>query len=134
MAFNVDTWMKVAEVIAQESKAERQKVGAVLVKDDRILSTGINGMPPGFPNKCEDEHNVTRPEVIHAESNAISWAARNSGGTNGATLYSTLAPCSVCAGLVLSAGIHAVYYRNAYRDSGGLDILRARGLFVKQLV
>jgi len=133
MAFDPETWMRVAEVIARESKAQRSQVGAVLVKGDRIISTGINGMPPGFPNECEDEHGNTKQEVIHAESNAVAWAARNNGGTDGSALYTTLSPCAVCAGLILSAGVSSVYYRTSYRDSTGLDTLRARGISVTHL-
>jgi len=117
-----DTFMSVAELIAQHSRAEREKVGAILVKDKRIISIGFNGTPAGFPNECEVD-GVTLPEVLHAESNAISKCAKSAESSDGAILYVTLSPCLECAKLIIQSGIKEVYYRREYRKKEGLDLL-----------
>lgn len=142
--------MKVASVYAQLSSARRLKVGAIVVKDDRIISIGYNGTPPGWDNTCEDMHytspwvneltggeNITytlktRPEVIHAEANAIAKLARSSESGSGSTMFITHAPCMDCAKLIYGAGVNKVYYREQYRDSAGLKFLEKCGVEVLQ--
>jgi dCMP deaminase len=130
----VDAFMDTAERFAQLSSAIRLKVGAVVVKDNRIISIGYNGMPAGWTNDCEnlvriedDEHGryeyKTKPEVIHAEANAILKLARDGESGNGASLFCTHAPCIDCAKLIYGAGISSLYYCNAYRDDSGIDFL-----------
>jgi len=127
----VDAFMDTAERFAQLSSAVRLKVGAVVVKDNRIISIGYNGMPSGWTNECENtiQHSddtvttVTKDEVIHAEANAIIKLARDGESGNGASLFCTHAPCIHCAKLIHGAGISKVYYRNSYRDTSGLDFL-----------
>jgi len=120
--------MATAENYARLSSATRLKVGAVIVKDNRIISIGYNGMPSGWSNKCEttDELGnmpVTKPEVLHAETNAIAKVARSSESSEGATLYTTHAPCMNCAKLIHQAGIARVVWRDAYKTSDGLKFL-----------
>jgi len=128
----MDKWdmahMATAENYARLSSATRLKVGAVIVKDNRIISIGYNGMPSGWSNKCEttDELGnmpVTKPEVLHAETNAIAKVARSSESSEGATLYTTHAPCMNCAKLIHQAGIARVVWRDAYKTSDGLKFL-----------
>ena len=111
-------FMQMAELTAGNSHAIRSKVGAVLVKDGRVISAGWNGTPYGFPNACEEEHTdiatgektlVTLPYVIHAEMNVICFCAKNGINTDGTSLYITLSPCEKCALLLIQAGIKAVY-------------------------
>lgn len=134
--------MKTAETFAELSTARRLHVGAVIVKDDRIISIGYNGMPAGWDNNCEDElrwpnghvaHLKTKPEVLHAETNAIAKLARSSESGLGATLFVTHAPCLDCAKLVYQSGINSVYYRNSYRDEVGLQFLEKAGVQVEQI-
>jgi len=123
--------MDVAERFAQLSSATRLQVGAIVVKDDRISSIGYNGMPSGWDNNCENIIGVhknepvlkTKPEVIHAESNAITKLAKSSESGAGATMFITHAPCMDCAKLIYQSGITTVYYRTAYRDTSGVDFL-----------
>lgn len=120
--------MATAENYARLSSATRLKVGAVIVKDNRIISIGYNGMPAGWTNECEttDELGnmpVTKPEVLHAETNAIAKVARSSESSEGATLYTTHAPCMDCAKLIHQAGITRVVWRDAYKTSDGLKFL-----------
>lgn len=137
----VDAYMDVAERFAQLSSAVRLHVGAIIVKDDRIISIGYNGMPSGWDNVCEfveyDDNGdplgtKTRPEVLHAETNAIAKLARSSESGLGATLFVTHQPCLDCAKLVYQAGIDTVYYRNQYRDSAGVEFLEKAGVKVLQ--
>lgn len=124
--------MDTALRYAQLSTAKRAQVGAVIVKDGRILSIGYNGMPSGWDNQCEytvddamgyDTHK-TKPEVIHAESNAITKVARSSESTEGSTLYTTMLPCLDCAKLIYQSGIREVYYKDVYpKGTAGLDFL-----------
>lgn len=123
--------MDTAERFAQLSSAKRLQVGAVVVRDSRIISIGYNGMPSGWTNECEDVVQLsddtvvlkTKDEVIHAEANAILKLARDGESGSGSTLFCTHAPCIHCAKLVHGAGISKVYYRNSYRDTIGLDFL-----------
>lgn len=118
----LDTYMNVARLFAEHSSAKRKKVGAVIVKDDRIISIGYNGMPADWDNECEID-NVTKPEVIHAESNAIAKLAKSTESGNGATMFITCSPCIQCAKLIYQAGITEVYYAESYRNDDGVNFL-----------
>lgn len=163
-------YMDVAERFAAESSAKRLKVGAIVVKDDRIISIGYNGMPSGWDNNCEDvewmgdaggwlnpeeieaqwphmglymdddgeEYGrryrlVTKPEVLHAETNAISKLARTTESGLGATMFCTHAPCMDCAKMIYQSGIKEVYYKHEYRSTSGLDFLKKCGILLRQL-
>jgi dCMP deaminase len=133
--------MDTAERFAQLSSAKRLKVGAVVVKDNRIISIGYNGMPAGWTNDCENVVQLsddtvvlkTKDEVIHAEANAIIKLARDGESGNGSTLFCTHAPCIHCAKLVHGAGIETVYYRDAYRDEDGINFLERCKINVKKI-
>ena len=134
--------MKVAETYAELSSARRLHVGAIIVKDDRIISIGYNGMPAGWDNNCEDEIKwpngdikflKTKPEVLHAETNAIAKLARSTESGNSATLFVTHAPCLDCAKLVYQSGINSVFYRNDYRDEDGIQFLEKAGVRVEKI-
>ena len=127
----IDLYMRIAETVAETSSAKKLKVGAVCVKDHRILSIGYNGTPPDYDNKCEHETEnglITRPEVIHAEQNAIFKMARDGQPALGATMFITHAPCMECAKAIKTCGINTVYYRNAYRSTEGLMFLHDLGV------
>lgn len=137
----INAYMDVAERFAQLSSAVRLKVGAIVVKDDRIISIGYNGMPAGWDNTCEymefddngDELGLkTKAEVLHAETNAIAKLARGSESGDGATLFVTHAPCIDCAKLVYQSGIKRVYYRKQYRNTDGVDFLKNANIEVIQ--
>jgi dCMP deaminase len=127
----IDAFMDTAERFAQLSSAKRLQVGAVVVKDNRIISIGYNGMPAGWTNECEEVIQLlddtvelkTKDEVIHAEANAILKLARDGESGNGSSLFCTHAPCIHCAKLIHGAGISKVYYRESYRDKIGLEFL-----------
>jgi dCMP deaminase len=119
----IDAHMATAEVYAKLSSAKRLQVGCVIVKDNTIIGIGYNGMPTGWTNECEDESGLTKPEVIHAESNAISKVARSTNSTQDADLFVTHAPCIHCAKLIHQSGIKSVFYRNTYRDEYGIEFL-----------
>ena len=118
----IEAYMDVAERFAQLSSAKRLQVGAIVVKDDRIISIGYNGMPSGWDNVCEHE-DKTKPEVLHAESNAIAKLAKSSESGNGATMFVTHSPCIDCAKLIYQSGIAAVYYKHDYRSIQGIEFL-----------
>jgi dCMP deaminase len=165
-----DVYMKTAEVFAGLSSARRLKVGAIVVKDDRIISIGYNGTPSGWDNNCEDKEYMnhesggylqpeeieelwpyreqqlpkesdiwkrykltTKPEVLHAETNAIAKLAKNGDSSNGAVLFVTHAPCLDCAKLVYQSGINSVYYRNSYRSESGIQFLEKAGVKVEKV-
>jgi len=162
----IDYFMDVAERTSQLSYAIRLKVGAIIVKDDRIMSIGYNGMPSGWDNSCEDrvwdpgaggwldpeefnamypyeswhkeaDRNVryglkTKPEVLHAETNAIAKLAKSNESGVGATLFITHAPCLDCAKLIYQSGINNVLYRNTYRSDDGINFLNKSGVNVTQ--
>ena len=115
--------MKSAFNYAECSTATRLKVGCVIVKDDRIISIGYNGMPSGWSNVCEDENFVTKPEVLHAEENAITKLARSNEYGDGATAFITHVPCLSCSKLLYSSGINEVYVAYPYKNEEGLDFL-----------
>lgn len=162
--------MKVAETFAELSSAKRLHVGAIVVKDDRIISIGYNGMPSGWDNNCEDKEYMsvdaggwldpeeieeqwpmreqqlpkednrwlryrlkTKPEVLHAETNAIAKLAKSNESGNGATMFITHVPCLDCAKLIFQSGINSVLYRNSYRSDDGINFLAKAGVLVEKL-
>ena len=132
----LQAYMKTAETFAELSHARRLHVGAIVVKDDRIISIGYNGMPAGWDNNCEIEVDgklITRPEVLHAESNAVSKLARSSESGDGATMFVTHAPCMECSKLIYQSGIRRVYFGAAYRDDSGVQFLKQCGIAVEQM-
>ena len=144
----IDAFMDTAERFAELSSAKRLKVGAVVVKDNRIISIGYNGMPAGWTNVCEEEighvlddcgnivefRTKTKDEVIHAEANAILKLARDGESGNGADLFCTHAPCINCAKLIYGAGVRKVYYRESYRDTLGTDFLTKCNIEVEKYI
>jgi len=129
----IDAHMKVAEVYAELSSAKRLHVGCVIVKDNTIIGIGYNGMPSGWTNECEMvKHTdftgtvvtMSKPEVLHAETNAIAKVSKSTNSTDGATMFITHAPCLDCAKLAYQSGINSVYYRNSYRNDEGIDFLK----------
>jgi len=137
----IDAYMKTAETFAELSHARRLHVGAIVVKDDRIISIGYNGMPAGWDNDCEDkvwtqdgDYTLkTKPEVLHAETNAIAKLAKSNESGMGATMFITHAPCLDCAKLIYQSGIGSVLYRNSYRDTSGVTFLEKSGIQVTQI-
>ena len=136
--------MDWAKRSAQLSHARRLQVGAVIVKDDTVISYGYNGMPAGWDNNCEDVistawededlHNLkTKTEVLHAESNAIAKLAKSTNSGLGADLFVTHSPCIECAKLIYQSGIRSVYYGENYRDDAGLTFLEKSGIIVEQI-
>lgn len=127
------SYLEMASVWAQNSYCKRRKVGALLVKDKMIISDGYNGTPSGFENICEDEKGITKPYVLHAEANAITKVAKSGNNSLGATLYVTAAPCLECAKLIIQAGISRVVYKDEYRLTDGVDLLRKAGITVEKV-
>ena len=125
-------YLEMAEIWAQNSYCKRRKVGALLVKDNMIISDGYNGTPSGFENICE-ENGVTKPYVLHAEANAISKVAKSGNNSAGATLYVTAAPCIECSKLIITSGIRRVVYKDEYRLTDGIDLLRRAGIEVEKV-
>jgi dCMP deaminase len=146
--------MRVAETYAGLSYARRLKVGCIIVKDDRIISIGYNGTPSGWDNNCEDEIYVeelayldqggpgmpigvtnllTKPEVIHAEANAIAKLARSSESGEGASMFITHAPCMDCAKMIFTSGVKNVFYRESYRQTDGIDFLEKCNLHIEKV-
>ena len=123
----------MARTWAENSYCQRRKVGALLVKDQMIISDGYNGTPSGFENCCEDANNVSLPYVLHAEANAITKVARSNNSSEGATLYVTASPCMECSKLIIQAGIKRVVYGEEYRIMDGIEILRKAGIEVVYL-
>ena len=121
-------YMRMAFIWSENSYCKRRQVGAILVKDKMIISDGYNGTPSGFENVCEDENNVTKPYVLHAEANAITKVARSNNSSEGATLYVTSSPCIECAKLIIQAGIRRVVYADSYRLSDGIELLMRAGI------
>ena len=137
---HLNMYMKIAETVAAASYAKKLKVGAVAVKDNRILSIGYNGTPPGMSNVCEREVTnedctpalETVKEVIHAEMNAIYKMARDGQSAQGSTLFITHSPCFECAKAILSVGVSSVFYKNEYRNMDGVHFLRSNNIKVEQ--
>ena len=121
--------MEIAETVSKMSYAKRLQVGAIVVKDNRIISIGYNGTPALWDNNCEDENNKTKPETIHAEANSIMKLARSNESGNGATMFLTHAPCIDCAKMIYGAGIIQVFYKHKYRDHSGVDFLEKCGIY-----
>ena len=144
----ITAYMKTAEVFAELSHARRLHVGAIIVKDDRIISIGYNGMPAGWDNNCEMHPTVidpetfepventdilvTRPEVLHAETNALAKLAKSTESGDGASMFITHAPCLNCAKLIYQSGINKVWYRDSYRDTAGVQFLKNSNVQVIQ--
>jgi dCMP deaminase len=155
----IDAYMDVAERFAKLSSAKRLQVGAIVVKDDRIISIGYNGMPAGWTNECEEKEyfigNIpekystdpwifkdedggvgrikTKTEVIHAEANAIAKLAKGNDSGDGSTMFLTHAPCIDCAKQMYTAGVKTVYYRHSYRDNDGLTFLKKCDIMVSKI-
>lgn len=121
-------YLRMALIWAENSYCERRKVGALVVKNKMIISDGYNGTPSGFENICEDDNNVTKPYVLHAEANAITKLARSHNSSEGATMYITASPCIECAKLIIQAGVKRVVYGENYRLRDGLDLLERAGI------
>lgn len=121
-------YLRMARIWAENSYCQRRKVGALLVKDQMIISDGYNGTPSGFENICEDGDGVTKPYVLHAEANAITKVARIGNSSEGSTLYITASPCLECSKLIIQAGIKRVVFNDLYRITDGLEILRRAGV------
>ncbi len=121
-------YLRMAFIWAENSYCTRRKVGAILVRDNMIISDGYNGTPSGFENRCEDAHGDTFPYVLHAEANAITKVARSSNSSDGSTLYVTTSPCMECSKLIVQAGIRRVVYSELYRITDGIDLLRKAGI------
>lgn len=137
----IDLYIDWAKRTAQLSHARRLQVGAVIVKDDSVISYGYNGMPAGWDNNCEDlVHRIaeepvlkTKPEVLHAESNAIAKLAKSNNSGLGADLFVTHSPCIECAKLIFQSGIRSVYFNQNYRDNAGIEFLQKSGVEVNQI-
>ena len=140
----IKAYMDTAQRFAELSYARRLHVGAIVVKNDRIISIGYNGMPAGWDNDCEYEHTVfangldkkelkTRPEVLHAERNALDKLAKGTEGGDGADMFITHSPCLECAKSILGAGIKRVWFSEQYRDDSGLTFLKKSGIIVEQV-
>ena len=121
-------YLRMARIWAENSYCERRKVGALVVKDKMIISDGYNGTPSGFENICEDENNVTKTYVLHAEANAITKIAHSSNSSEGATMYVTASPCIECAKLIIQSGIKRVVYSEKYRLEDGINLLKRAGV------
>ena len=138
----VKAHMKAAQVYAELSTAERLQVGCVIVKDNTIIGIGYNGMPSGWDNVCETVKfkdftgtvlMKSKPEVLHAETNAIAKVSRSSNSTDNADLFVTHAPCLECAKLIYQSGIKSVFYRDTYRSEDGIEFLQKCNVEVKQI-
>ncbi|MFV0467861.1 MAG: dCMP deaminase family protein [Dysgonomonas sp.] len=121
-------YLRMALIWAENSYCERRKVGAIIVKDKMIISDGYNGTPSGFENVCEDENNITKPYVLHAEANAITKVACSHNSSYGATLYVTASPCIECAKLIIQSGIKRVVYKDRYTKTDGCELLERAGI------
>jgi dCMP deaminase len=121
-------YLEMALIWAQNSYCVRRQVGALIVKGKMIISDGYNGTPAGFENICEDENNITKPYVLHAEANAITKVAKSNNSSEGSTLYVTTSPCMECAKLIIQSGIKRVVYCNRYHNTDGLVLLKRAGV------
>lgn len=136
----INYYLKIAEETAQLSTAKKLKVGCVIVKDNRILSIGYNGTPSGWANDCENIIDTgtniyydTKPEVLHAEANALMKLCQSTESSKDAWLFVTYCPCLGCAKLIYQAGIKKVFYINEYRSEEGPDFLSKAGVEVCQV-
>lgn len=121
-------YLRMAMIWSENSYCQRRQVGCLVVKDNSIISDGYNGTPSGFENVCENDNNVTKPYVLHAEANAITKLARSHNNSDGATLYVTDSPCIECAKLIIQSGIRRIVFARQYRLTDGIDLLRRAGL------
>lgn len=127
--FVIDSrYLRMAAIWSENSYCTRRKVGAILVKDNMIISDGYNGTPSGFENRCEDEEGRTFPFVLHAEANAITKVARSHNSSDGSTLYVTSSPCMECSKLIIQAGIKRVVFSEYYRICEGIELLKKAGI------
>ncbi len=124
-------YVRMALIWAENSYCVRRQVGALIVKNQMIISDGYNGTPSGFENVCEDENFKTKPYVLHAEANAITKVAKSSNSSEDATLYVTATPCIECAKLIIQAGIVRVVYSEEYHSAEGKELLERAGVEVK---
>ena len=124
-------YLRMARIWSENSYCQRRRVGALIVKDKRIISDGYNGPPSGFENVCEDEDHLTKPYVLHAEANAITKIARSNNNSDGSTLYVTDSPFVECSKLIIQAGIRRVVYAREYRLTDGIELLRRAGIEVE---
>lgn len=133
MASQIDLDKKYLEIASSWSllsKAKRMQVGCIVVKDNQIISDGYNGTPSGFENICEDENYNTKPEVLHAESNALMKLAVGTQSSKDSTVYITLSPCFECAKLIIQAKVKRVVFSNLYRHNSGIELLHKAGIAV----
>lgn len=126
-------YLKMADIWAQNSYCKRRQVGALIVKNQMIISDGYNGTPSGFENVCEDEDDRTKPYVLHAEANAITKVAKSGNSSNGSTLYVTSSPCLECSKLIIQAGIKRVVFTESYRLEDGINLLKRADIDVEQV-
>ena len=127
-----NVFIEMAYAFAKLSKAKRRKVGCVIVKDGQIISNGFNGTPSGFDNRCENG-DFTKPEVLHAESNALMKIARSTNSSLYSTMYLTCSPCFDCAKLIIQSGIRRLVYSEDYRDSEGIELLRQTPIIIEKI-
>jgi dCMP deaminase len=123
-------YLRMAKIWAENSYCKRRQVGALIVKNQMIISDGYNGTPAGFENICEDENNMTKPYVLHAEANAITKVAASNNNSAGATIYVTSSPCIECAKLIIQAGIKRVVFSEKYHTEEGIILLKRAGIAV----
>ena len=129
------TYLEMSETWSNLSKARRRKVGCLIVKDGTIISDGYNGTPSGFNNDCEDEEDgelITKPEVLHAESNAITKLAKSTQSSAGSTMYTTISPCIECSKLIIQSGITRVVYKHWYKNNDGIKLLKEANIKVNK--
>ena len=126
-------YLRMAQSWSSLSHCNRKKVGAIIVKDDMIISDGYNGTPSGFDKCCENDQGETHWYVLHAEANAILKVSKSTNNSKGATLYLTLSPCKDCSKLILQAGIKRVVFQNSYKDTSGIDFLKEAGIELLQI-
>ena len=126
-------YLKMALEWGKLSYCKRKKVGALIVKNNMIISDGYNGTPSGFENICEDDENYTKWYVLHAEANAIMKVAASTQSSQGATLYITLSPCKECSKLIFQSGIKRVVYYKAYKDLSGVEFLKKAGIEITHI-
>lgn len=126
-------YLEMAGIWAKNSYCQRRQVGALIVKGKMIISDGYNGTPSGFENICEDENNVTKPYVLHAEANAITKVAKSNNSSEGSTLYVTTSPCVECSKLIIQSGIKRVVFSNKYRNTEGLDLLERANIEIDHI-
>ncbi|MDK2977416.1 MAG: dCMP deaminase [Bacteroidales bacterium] len=127
-------YLEMAKIWSKNSYCVRRKVGALIVKGKMIISDGYNGTPSGFENVCEDENNVTKPYVLHAEANAITKVAKSNNSSEGATLYVTTSPCMECSKLIIQSGIKRVVFCDKYHKTEGLQLLERANIEIVHLL